>query len=456
MGITMNTSSDCLNPRAPMRLVWRVFLLAGLFALYGQSFGQSWVQITPQFSTGDSVADFSKGMFATRNAGWVMIDWYDNVLQGWDNRIFKTTDGGYHWLLQKEMKGTKTFEKCFVYDSLHCWFLESSTGSLVRTTNGGTSWDSASISDRNWIPGFSGLYFFNTLEGVALNRFPWFTTDGGMHWTPGDTTLVISGVKDMYFADRNHGWIASSFNPWAANYGVILKTADGGATWSYQGDTSAGTFRTPLMYGIMCLDAATVFAVGNTPTNDGYFYWTGDGGNTWNHVAVGNRLFDVGFMNRDHGWISCGGGRIQQTTDGGTTWTQTATGLDGDLRRVKVIPGEKVVFLLGTNNVLLRADVITGIRERGGAAPDRYALLQNYPDPFNPTTRIPFALPRETIVNLSVYDLLGREVKVLLDGRLAAGYHEILFDAGDLPSGVYFYRLTSPGLSVTRRMAIIR
>jgi hypothetical protein len=71
-------------------------------------------------------------------------------------------------------------------------------------------------------------------------------------------------------------------------------------------------------------------------------------------------------------------------------------------------------------------------------------LYQNYPNPFNPSTTIKFELPKSSMVRLSVYDLPGREVTVLVNERVEAGVHEVNFDGSNLASGVYLYRLQAP------------
>jgi hypothetical protein len=87
----------------------------------------------------------------------------------------------------------------------------------------------------------------------------------------------------------------------------------------------------------------------------------------------------------------------------------------------------------------------------------RFELLQNYPNPFNPRTMITFTLPRTSRVTLRVYDLLGREIAALVDGEsLAAGTHDVSFDASHLSSGVYFYRLQADGIARTRQMVLVK
>jgi hypothetical protein len=83
-------------------------------------------------------------------------------------------------------------------------------------------------------------------------------------------------------------------------------------------------------------------------------------------------------------------------------------------------------------------------------------LHQNYPNPFNPTTTIKFELPKASQVNLSVYDLLGRQVSVLVNEKKDAGVHEVKFDASGLSSGVYFYRIQVGDFTQTRKLCLIR
>jgi hypothetical protein len=92
----------------------------------------------------------------------------------------------------------------------------------------------------------------------------------------------------------------------------------------------------------------------------------------------------------------------------------------------------------------------------GGLLPGDFALAQNYPNPFNPATTIEFALPRAGRARLAVFNILGQEVTVLQDHFLTAGVHRVEWDAGDKPSGIYFYRLTYDGHSQTKKMAFVK
>ena len=88
--------------------------------------------------------------------------------------------------------------------------------------------------------------------------------------------------------------------------------------------------------------------------------------------------------------------------------------------------------------------------------PAQFALSQNSPNPFNPMTRISFALPADSHVRLTVYNVRGQAVEVLADRTFGAGQHDVTWDARRHSSGVYFYRLEAPGFSETKKMIMLK
>ena len=88
--------------------------------------------------------------------------------------------------------------------------------------------------------------------------------------------------------------------------------------------------------------------------------------------------------------------------------------------------------------------------------PTEFALRSNYPNPFNPRTTIAFDLPSRAEVKLVIYDVLGRQVRVLVEGTRAAGTHEVVFEASDLPSGTYLVRLETPQGSFVQTMQLVK
>ncbi len=99
---------------------------------------------------------------------------------------------------------------------------------------------------------------------------------------------------------------------------------------------------------------------------------------------------------------------------------------------------------------------LTSVETPPPVAPRSFTLLQNYPNPFNPTTAISYQLSAGSEVSLRVYDILGRLVATLVQGRQNAGTYRVTFNAKGLTSGVYFYRLEAGDRSMTRKMVVLK
>ncbi len=110
-------------------------------------------------------------------------------------------------------------------------------------------------------------------------------------------------------------------------------------------------------------------------------------------------------------------------------------------------------FVPGAVKVLLPTGVNDG---NNSGLPQEFALAQNYPNPFNPVTTIEFALPQAGHVELKVFNVLGQTVSTLVDGFETAGVHRVEFDAGLLPSGIYFYRISHSDGTQTKKMALVK
>lgn len=88
--------------------------------------------------------------------------------------------------------------------------------------------------------------------------------------------------------------------------------------------------------------------------------------------------------------------------------------------------------------------------------PNTYSLNQNFPNPFNPSTTIQYDIPKNSLVKISVYDVLGEEIKLLVNEEINPGHHEIVFDGRQLVSGIYYYTISAGGFNQSRKMILMK
>jgi hypothetical protein len=117
-----------------------------------------------------------------------------------------------------------------------------------------------------------------------------------------------------------------------------------------------------------------------------------------------------------------------------------------DENRKKIIRNSALLF-----NIPVSTD-----RTNSLITPEDFVLFQNFPNPFNPTTRISFSIPIYSSVSLKVYNILGSEIATLVDGKLSPGIHEVEFDGSKLSSGVYFYRLQTEEFSSIKKFVLLK
>ncbi len=108
------------------------------------------------------------------------------------------------------------------------------------------------------------------------------------------------------------------------------------------------------------------------------------------------------------------------------------------------------------NVMIIKVGVLTGVIRTDDVLPSSYDLMQNFPNPFNPSTEIRFSLPSSSKTSLVVYNILGQEIATLVNEVKNAGNYSVRFDAANVPSGTYFYRLESSGHSELRKMLLLK
>jgi hypothetical protein len=113
-------------------------------------------------------------------------------------------------------------------------------------------------------------------------------------------------------------------------------------------------------------------------------------------------------------------------------------------------------YIEGIPSLSTKSKYLKDDKYKSEIIPEKYSLSQNYPNPFNPVTKINFAIPKQGFVTIRLYDILGREVSRLVNEYMTAGEYTIDFNAGNLSSGIYFYRMEINGFSDIKKMILIK
>ena len=407
--------------------------------------GESW---TDQFSS-FTYEDFIHVDFVNVNNGWIISP----------ASIYHTGDAGDIWQLQKTAPyGSLNYISAA--DSLNCWVVgydySTSSSLILNTTDGGNLWEkqqvacdvplnSACFIDNNvgWAVGDSGLIIF--------------TDDGGQNWIQQESG-VSGPLSSVDFINSDYGWIAGY------NYGnIILYTKNGGQNWSVIIPDSLLSN----LLSIEFVDSLNGWGVGsfyNYYYYYGYIYHTGDGGITWELQYSGLAKYSsIKFINENIGWVTGGGGFVSEkvltTTDGGENWVgqYIPIGWTNGIDFVDLNNG----WLVGGGGLIMHTTNggVTFIEAPGESVTKpqmNFTLYYNYPNPFNPTTKISYSIPQLSKVVIKVYDILGNEIETLVNQEKPAGTYEITLDAGNLPSGVYFYQIKAGSFIEAKKMILLK
>ncbi len=157
------------------------------------------------------------------------------------------------------------------------------------------------------------------------------------------------------------------------------------------------------------------------------------------------RFSNVPKINISQYWTSCISGYD-------SLWFQKEIGFYEEISS-KLIGGCQITHTINSTYIKLHNTPIVSVID-SKIKPERFTLEQNYPNPFNPNTTINYILSEPAFISLKVYDLLGREIKILDNGYRAKGRHSILFTANNLVSGVYFYQIRVNGFIKTKKLIL--
>ncbi|MEJ2636473.1 MAG: YCF48-related protein [Calditrichia bacterium] len=421
-----------------------------LFTTFGQLFkssdaGDSWTPIFswPNISLWDVVAT-SKRLYACAD---------------YEGEITTSDDGGLTWSYPvTPADGTygNLFDLFFYDDNLG--FFAGRDGLIGKTTDGGETWriipNSYGFSSNK---SYNFIYFKDALNGIAggTSGILQVSNDGGETWTESSIdTVNTPELLDCIFLDLNTGIIS-------AKSGKVYRTTNGGSTWIEVTDKGSMS-----MKNVFFSDLQNGWIV----ASDGYIFKTTDGGETWNQTdqlsninsgGANPDLYRISFVNPTTAYICGENGSIYQSTDTGASWTQLTA-------PAATIPWnlQGMVWLDESSGIIVGQDgYILGTRNSGITTPtplaQEFQLESNYPNPFNPTTSISFAIPGTEKVKLVVYNTLGQKVRTLVSGVVAAGHHAVKWDGRNdfglmSPSGVYFYKLDAGPYSQVRKMTLLK
>ncbi len=352
------------------------------------------------------------------------------------------------------------------------WIAVGNAGTVVRSTNGGVDWTVISVPAADDLRSVS----FNGSVGIAVGFAGRVlrTTDGGLNWSsvtrPTTRALlsssmshqmaVIGGEEGQLFVSTDNGvhWnlhlagtaasvlslsVDGDLGFGSGGQGTIWLSGALGAVWVSMPVSSLSV----LFYGISFPTTRIGWTVGTSPEQASIIARSNSGGVTWtSQSAPSNQsLFGVAAVDTSLVFAVGSSGTIIHTTDGGNAWDLQQSGTVQTLYSVS-FANPRLGIAVGTGGVILRTTTggLTGVKEHANEElhiPERFRLEQNYPNPFNPTTRIEFSIPQKGFASLKLYDLLGREVAILLNQVTEPGSHEVVLDGRGLSSGVYFYQL---------------
>ncbi len=359
-----------------------------------------------------------------------------------DKYLFKTTTSGASWdssLINAQGLGIR--QGCFITEN-HGAFMPVPG----ITTNGGSSWNQGSIPS---VGGFypQNIYMHNDstafLSGVDLGNFvPYIfkTTNAGLNWYQVFAGGGANNYADITFINDSTGFQCRF---------TILKTTDNGSSWFTLSHTSRQRTKFSKVFGdTMYLASA-----------NGYVAKSINLGANWteNFTGINQLLTDIHFIDNQLGFAIGDSGGIVKTTNGGSNWIIQNSGTNKKLNELWFI-NKDTGFIAGDSGLLLVTynGGVTSLSQNYQSTPEKFQLHQNFPNPFNPSTIIRFDLVQSGYTRLSIYDVSGKKITVLVDANLSPGSYEYNFNAENLPSGVYFYKIESEAFTETKRMILIK
>lgn len=316
-------------------------------------------------------------------------------------------------------------------------------GNILAATNGGGLFESTDLG-KSWVNICQTPYVLNVKK---INETILAATDTGLvrSTNNGNTweyTPVRSGIDKNAIEVNNNGDI------WAiGRFHKLFKSTDGGLTFD------------SLSLGFSLVDQNNLYVnddiifIGDLTVGIGIFY-SKDYGHTWENKYHHRTITSV---NGNGNYIIAGTFKdIIYSTNNNLTLDSIPypENFYGSVREIEFDKNGKLFF--GTSSQgLYEMDFIVSVEEDDNLVND-FVLYPPYPNPFNSSTKIKFSIPISEFVQIKIYDLLGKEIKTLLNEYKSLGTYELTFDANNLPSGVYFYTLSAGNFTSTKKLILLK
>jgi hypothetical protein len=378
--------------------------------------------------------------------------------------VFRSTDNGMNWSiadsrLSFSQIGNTPSGAIATYGTLA---YAASNGSLYRSDDAGVNWTVMGLNLNSSyiyvaalaIMGkrlFAGIGSYNNNYGVV------FSDDSGRNWST--SGLGNQDVRSL---------MAKGANIFAGTNGIFY-SSDNGNNWSAIIDSSLNN----AMVWAFAYNGTNMFA----GTDGNGILCSKDNGTTWNAVNTGIANTSIDLINTvvfafsivgsniftgtgagAHGGGTQGYGIFLSTNNGGS-WNAVNTGLPASTEIWSLaVSGSYLLAGTSSHGVWRRpiTDMLTNVQDDPIQRPSQYNLEQNYPNPFNPTTTISFSLPSKSFVTLRIFDILGREVAIIVSEEMSAGNYSHQWNAATMSSGIYFYCLKAGSFTETKKLILIR
>lgn len=373
--------------------------------------------------------------FVNENTGYAV---------GMSGIVIKTTDGGSNWL--NKPAGTSNNLRGLYFVDANTGTIVGELGSIFRTTNGGNNWNYQVNPVGNY--SLYNVFFTNASTGCIVGFYAFhqngiimMTTNGGALWMDRSFTHDAS-YYDAHFFNQNIGIVVGQFPD-------ILRTTNACLSWSVQNVNS-------IIYGISFSDSNNGICVGS----GGKLLLTTNSGNNWTGYNTGftNDFYGVSQGSRDAIVIVGSGGRVLRTTNAGINWFLQQSNLTTDLRSVSFV-NSNTGWAVGESGKIIKTSDgggVIGINPISNETPKGFFLSQNYPNPFNPKANIEIQISKLSFVKLTIYNILGNEMNIIVNQELRPGIYRVDVDGTNYPSGVYYYRLTAGDFVDTKKMVLIK